>query len=202
MRDLLVFLLDTPPLPDPRADWNGFLGAVAAVNAAHPQQWNPVTRRVTPWVDLRCLQQIYGPRGPMPTPTPFSAVPPQAMPTPQHPSFANRSTAPSQPMYSHSYGQQQQQQQQPYPAAQSSFRQAAPQPTPPPPPQPPSSGAAAQDPRGGAAGDTTLVIKKGVETQWATTPPDYKVLRPIDQLLGSGQRNLPAGVWSRTTRLL
>ena len=46
-------------LPDPEIAWNAFLNALSVVLAREKQQWNPVTRKLAPWINLRDLDRIY-----------------------------------------------------------------------------------------------------------------------------------------------
>lgn len=47
-------------LPDPQIDWPRFLDRIAVVTNAEKPQWNPVKRRMMPWVDIRRLDRKYG----------------------------------------------------------------------------------------------------------------------------------------------
>jgi hypothetical protein len=45
-------------VPDPQLDFKGFISQLSLVN--HGEEWNPVTKRVGPWVDIRVLKKLYG----------------------------------------------------------------------------------------------------------------------------------------------
>lgn len=47
-------------VPDPQIDWKGFLKRISAMNNAEKLQWNPITRRMAPWVDTKKLDRAYG----------------------------------------------------------------------------------------------------------------------------------------------
>ena len=47
-------------LPDPSADWATFYRTVKALLGNQPNQWNPITKKVSPWIDLKSLDKIYG----------------------------------------------------------------------------------------------------------------------------------------------
>ena len=49
-------------VPDPDVDWPMFLARVEEMNAAESQQWNPRTRRMEPWISVRNLKRLYGPK--------------------------------------------------------------------------------------------------------------------------------------------
>ena len=47
-------------LPDPAADFKGFLQAVSKLLKAEVPQWNPIKKKVTPWVSIKALNRNYG----------------------------------------------------------------------------------------------------------------------------------------------
>ncbi len=47
-------------VPDPHVDWNGFLKSIDRIVNSEKQQWNPIKRRMMPWVDVRKLNSVYG----------------------------------------------------------------------------------------------------------------------------------------------
>jgi hypothetical protein len=66
LRQFLTLLLGRSAMeraPDPNVDWSGFSAAVAQAVRAEKRQWNPVTRRAEPWVDLKQLEKAYGKKG-------------------------------------------------------------------------------------------------------------------------------------------
>lgn len=50
-------------LPDPQLEWKKFLERLTVVTKTQPMQWNPVKKRLTPWVRIEALDRAYGPRG-------------------------------------------------------------------------------------------------------------------------------------------
>ena len=46
-------------VPDPEADWRGFVDAIERLNRREDQTWNPITRRMDYWVDIRKLKRAY-----------------------------------------------------------------------------------------------------------------------------------------------
>lgn len=47
-------------IPDPLADWSRFLNSLNALQAREKLQWNPVSKQMTPWVDVNRLHSIFG----------------------------------------------------------------------------------------------------------------------------------------------
>ena len=47
--------------PDPEFDWKAFSQVLARYVAAEGKQWNPITKRTMPWIDMRALNRKYGP---------------------------------------------------------------------------------------------------------------------------------------------
>jgi len=174
--------------PDPCLDWIGFLNALITSLGQEQLQWNPVMRRVTPWIDIARLQQIYQGNRPLPpailnripveyrvlqvpqpqqarNPMSNQAPPPpmnqQATPVPPQPSF------PSQP-----------------PPPQASTQQSAP-------PPPPQSTAQSPPQVPAAAGDRESTLKAAVMQSWALQPPTFQTMNPLGQLLATLQDTFP-----------
>ena len=64
VRQFLRLLLgDSVMNVDPQADMNGFLMHVSTLLEKEPKQWNPMTKSLTPWVDVRKLSIIYETQG-------------------------------------------------------------------------------------------------------------------------------------------
>ncbi|KAL7496787.1 hypothetical protein ACHAWT_007170 [Skeletonema menzelii] len=58
-----LLLIDRQPydqLPDPSADWKEFSRTIKGLLAKQPGQWNPKKKKVTPWIDMKKLDKIYG----------------------------------------------------------------------------------------------------------------------------------------------
>jgi len=47
-------------LPDPQVDWERFLERIATVTSNENLQYNPVKKRMMPWVDMKRLEWTYG----------------------------------------------------------------------------------------------------------------------------------------------
>lgn len=63
LRDFLRLLLGSGPMaeaPDPDADWKGFCDAVSRLLAKEKKQWNPITKRLEPWIDMKKLNKDFG----------------------------------------------------------------------------------------------------------------------------------------------
>lgn len=48
-------------VPDPQADWNGFYEGVSRIVNSEGKQWNPITKKMAPWIDLRQMKRDFGP---------------------------------------------------------------------------------------------------------------------------------------------
>jgi hypothetical protein len=46
-------------VPDPLTDWRGFMRSIASIVGSEKKQWNPVTKRLSPWVDIKKLDKEY-----------------------------------------------------------------------------------------------------------------------------------------------
>jgi|EP00521_Asterionellopsis_glacialis_P015048 Mg-chelatase subunit ChlD len=46
-------------VPDAQADWKGFCKSVSAMLKKEKKQWNPRTKKVEPWIDMKKLQKCY-----------------------------------------------------------------------------------------------------------------------------------------------
>lgn len=58
---ILIFGQDAfDGVPDPQIDWKGFLNRISAMNNAEKHQWDPIKRRMAPWVDIKKLDRVYG----------------------------------------------------------------------------------------------------------------------------------------------
>lgn len=63
LREFLVLIFGVHAfdgVPDPQVDWKGFLARISRMNDAEKQQWNPIKKRLTPWVDIKKLDRVYG----------------------------------------------------------------------------------------------------------------------------------------------
>lgn len=63
LRDFFVLLFGEAQfdgVPDPQADWAGFSSEIARIVKKENKQWNPITRKVQPWVDIKKMNKMYG----------------------------------------------------------------------------------------------------------------------------------------------
>ena len=53
--------LDVDPLkiPDPETHWNEFLNEIKKANDIAPQVWNPITKKLEKWIDIKNLDRSY-----------------------------------------------------------------------------------------------------------------------------------------------
>uniref|UniRef100_A0A7S4VIL9 VWFA domain-containing protein n=1 Tax=Ditylum brightwellii TaxID=49249 RepID=A0A7S4VIL9_9STRA len=47
-------------VPDPSVEWKGFLKSVDGLLKREKMQWNPMRKKLTPWIDLKKLHKMYG----------------------------------------------------------------------------------------------------------------------------------------------
>lgn len=47
-------------VPDPEVDWNEFVNRVTDVVRQEKKQWNPITHRMEPWINISQLKRDYG----------------------------------------------------------------------------------------------------------------------------------------------
>jgi hypothetical protein len=62
LRDFLLFLFgdaNFDGVPDPQADWEGFLRAIDTLQKKEKKQWNPITKKLAPWIDVKKLNHAY-----------------------------------------------------------------------------------------------------------------------------------------------
>jgi hypothetical protein len=50
-------------VPDPQADWKGFKKSIDDIVSREKKQWNPVTKKVAPWIDIKKLDKAYNKKG-------------------------------------------------------------------------------------------------------------------------------------------
>jgi hypothetical protein len=60
---LRLLLGDAVMNVDPQADMKGFFRVVSALLENEPKQWNPITKKLAPWVDLKRLSKTYKSKG-------------------------------------------------------------------------------------------------------------------------------------------
>jgi hypothetical protein len=58
---LLIFGPDKfDGVPDPQIDWKGFVKRIQLISNGEKQQWNPINKKMMPWIDIRKLNSAYG----------------------------------------------------------------------------------------------------------------------------------------------
>jgi hypothetical protein len=60
--DLCRLLFGECELPDPVGDWDGFVEMLKLVLSTEERQWNPITKTMMPWIDIKELERQYGRR--------------------------------------------------------------------------------------------------------------------------------------------
>lgn len=62
LRDLCAFLfgVDKKNIPDPQVDWSLFTQEIGRLLQKEKDHWNPVTKKMTPWIDMKKLENFYG----------------------------------------------------------------------------------------------------------------------------------------------
>jgi Mg-chelatase subunit ChlD len=63
VRSFLRILFGSYEAPDPEENWMGFCSAVERLLAKEKKLWNPVVKKMMPWIDLKQLNRQYGPSG-------------------------------------------------------------------------------------------------------------------------------------------
>lgn len=57
---LLFGMENLDGVPDPGADWNGFTKYLQAQLKKEKQQWNPIKKKMMPWISVKVLNKCYG----------------------------------------------------------------------------------------------------------------------------------------------
>uniref|UniRef100_A0A7S4J1H4 Uncharacterized protein n=1 Tax=Odontella aurita TaxID=265563 RepID=A0A7S4J1H4_9STRA len=63
IRDFCALLFDVDEvdgLPDPGADWSGFVKALQNLLKKEQLQWNPIRKKMAPWISLKLLNKAHG----------------------------------------------------------------------------------------------------------------------------------------------
>ena len=63
LRDFLRILFGTGPMdeaPDPEGDWKGFCEMVTRLLSKEKKVYNPHSKRLEPWIDMKKLNKEYG----------------------------------------------------------------------------------------------------------------------------------------------
>jgi len=47
-------------VPDPSVDWQGFVSEIGRFNSEESKTYDPIKKRVLPWVDIKELNRRYG----------------------------------------------------------------------------------------------------------------------------------------------
>jgi hypothetical protein len=62
LRDFMFLLFgedNFDGVPDPQLDFKGFLNSIESIVRKEKNQWNPVTRKMGPWIDIKKLKKAY-----------------------------------------------------------------------------------------------------------------------------------------------
>lgn len=193
LRQFCACLFSTgQPLPDPAMDWVGFIRSLAMLLQIEKKHFNPITKVIGPWIDLRRLHLVYGRniRLPPDIPIEMPQAQPQQSPYQQTPFYQQQQQQPANNFrqQQNSAGRFQQHSQpfhqQPPPNQQQNSSAPAPAPA-------PSSGVSATKYEQQATGDEAMTeIKRSIVT-WATASPAHQHLRSIEQLLGTVPETFP-----------
>jgi hypothetical protein len=161
LRDLGQFLFGYA-LPDPTVDWNGFLQALQACMQRERPHFNPIYKKVTPWFNLKQLNDFYTRPPKQSAPTAAAATAAAPPPRQQQPAAAARynNTQPPPPGPGATH--------QP-PMSSTNARAAMP--------------ATVTPPRGIAL--TTADLQTAIAQTWSKQPPMYTQIKGIAQLLGT-----------------
>mmetsp|Transcript_5081 Transcript_5081/g.6225 ORF Transcript_5081/g.6225 Transcript_5081/m.6225 type:complete len:250 (+) Transcript_5081:17-766(+) len=156
-----------PTLPHPTVNWEAFLSSISSLMMKEKQQWNPVTRKFCPWINVLQLRQLYGRN-------------------------ATQSQTHSNASVHNSFQQNQGTQTYP-PQGNVSNKQQSTHHQPPPPPSavPPSQVKPPVQAQMSPPKVDNESIKKNLLTSWALIPPAYQSLKQLPELLGSLQFALP-----------
>ena len=178
-------------IPNPAVDWIAFLRGLVAALAQERQQWNPVTKQRTPWIDLARLHTIYARHVPVPPDLTYAIPTSTLFP----PGYKQQGVQPQNP-----FQQQQSAHSVPYNTtkaqgetafSQQSKATHAPQRQGGAPSSPHPSPVTASTSSVQTSGDRTTIIKQSILQQWALQPPALQNLRPIGGLLASIQTTFP-----------
>ena len=62
VRDFCLVVLGTKPenLPDPTISWKDFSKALEVELLNYREQWDPIRKKLRPWIDIKALNQTYG----------------------------------------------------------------------------------------------------------------------------------------------
>ena len=47
-------------IPDPQIDWKGFVNHITTAVNQERRQWNPIKKKMMPWIDMKELSKKYG----------------------------------------------------------------------------------------------------------------------------------------------
>lgn len=170
--------VDKAKIPHPRVQWEGFLNAISSLMMREKQQWNPVTRMFSPWINIVQLREMYGGQSSaehtMPGQSPFQAH--------------GQTQQPQQKTQAHPQGQTYYQS--PPTSAPPQAQQAPPTAAPTPSVPPPSQTQPVQSPTVPPPTDHAS-IKKNLLITWGLQAPAYQSLKTLPELLSTLQNALP-----------
>ena len=58
--DFMCLLFHGMNRVDPMVDWEAFCNSIEIALKSEQKQWNPISRRMTPWVNINVLNRKYG----------------------------------------------------------------------------------------------------------------------------------------------
>ena len=56
----LLFGADVEEIPNPVTDWKGFIKYIKASLDLEKDHWDPIRKKVLPWIHLKVLHRLYG----------------------------------------------------------------------------------------------------------------------------------------------
>jgi hypothetical protein len=66
IRELFIILFGPERfdnIPNPKANWKGFLNGLSSIVQQEKEHWNPVSKRLSPWIDIEMLDNEYKKNG-------------------------------------------------------------------------------------------------------------------------------------------
>mmetsp|Transcript_3438 Transcript_3438/g.8163 ORF Transcript_3438/g.8163 Transcript_3438/m.8163 type:complete len:543 (-) Transcript_3438:105-1733(-) len=62
---VLLFGTDIDDIPDPVIEWESFVRYVEEKLQNEKLQWNPIQKKMKPWINVKKMKRMYGPKGPI-----------------------------------------------------------------------------------------------------------------------------------------
>mmetsp|Transcript_24760 Transcript_24760/g.23789 ORF Transcript_24760/g.23789 Transcript_24760/m.23789 type:complete len:98 (-) Transcript_24760:381-674(-) len=63
IRDFICLIFgihDFDIIPDPAADWAGFIKSIRQIQKSEKMQWNPIKKKKCAWINVKALNKTYG----------------------------------------------------------------------------------------------------------------------------------------------